>query len=1855
MSFRILFRANKLHISPPLVPFLFVVLFFVGLSTNRLMAEEPEPAQEKAKGPEHNVTLAEEPGVVDLLSRAKKARERADKDPEVWPECLKFYADILRKYPNSVYLDRWEGPDKSDMAFKNGLYKSTRERVASDLASLPAAGLSSYRVINDPPARVLFHEAQEQFDERKMEQTAQDFFASSFGDDALAWLGEVSYDRGEPRQAIARLDRVAKHPSPDIRRLGLLVRGIMACLRLADGEGARKRLAEIKEAMQDPKNGTLRAGHDEGQAAFDKLSQRVATLAVVAVGLDKDGRGNRSWETYFGNAAHTAALPSRQTVGLLKWSQPVNQLLYGPNADADVGKINTVENGQIDDPTIKWHLTIKDDFFYMCDGNVTACYPVSNPKPGAPSAGGDAKFFWPADIDEPRKASSMRSRRGNIQMNVVSPGVRQQPYFCTLFNDRLYAVLGGDALTTDPNMAMWQGMEANKQKPNYMAALERRSGKRVWALEAQPESPEFKNCTKADQDWLKSIYFVSAPTYESGMLYNLAVQMGGMHEAWVVAFDANTGHLQWRTQICSANPVMVAGAVQPHVGLPVAVANGTVYAVTNLGAVAAVDALSGNIKWIRIYDRLQSTVNRMAQGNVRLPNDFWAPNPPIVYDNLLIATPQDSDMLYAYDIETGRRIYEAPRTVKWEKGGEDQLKHILGLLNGNLVVSGTSVHFYELKSGKIVGHYLPDSPVKGRGLVAGNMVLVPTERALLTLDGHLIQGEPTLKELYKWADPKVEKYGNLCLAGDMLYVVTPQYVNAYFVWQELEAKLKESLGKEPGDLSLYCDLADIYLRIERFDEALATLDKGLAIADKNKTEPKNAAIAINLRSRKFDAYFALGEHAQIEKGADLNAAYAYFEKASIAAATSDLPAEKSVVALRAMAENAVARKDWATAVQHYQRMIADFGDVVYAFASRSSSKTRLHAQARIEEIKNKNPASYEKIESEAKGALAKAASDPKQLEALLAQYPNSEASASALMLLAQLTLVQNPDQAGQYLQNYLNRFRASADAPSAMALLATALERSKMLGQARETLQRLATAPEFADKTALLDLLDPKNKPAEPLNLSQWAKKRLEEPQFKGSPSSATCSLGNGKLIKAWIKTTGEHSVPLLVHGNTPFPQRQRLFFVENQTELSVLGAVDGKEAWTPRPKLPANAIYALWADRLLIVCGGKELVAYDSLENGKLVWRQDLRTAAHSGSCWVQFSHGRVVVSSAAGVSVLDAATGNELWSAQVEGTPLPGNPGIGDGFVAVAAQNPAKIFLYDIDTGARRAVLEGASGEFAHAFVNPQAQVQFQVQIIGGQMQQIQQAGATPIFVAPVVAGDRVYAAERNNKISAFDGRTGKLIWEQQMDGQVTKLCGSREVVFAVINQKQVVALKTETNAGGGFRAVMAGKIDEGDVRDIYFDGDDLFVGVNTPGVQPKLRCYSIQRGCKFCWDVDISPDSVSPAMMETISTLMLGAHYTATNHLVLAEGSMAWSLVLVERKTGKRVWDEKLESEPKQIDAEGLLRSTFSVQMFDGGLVINESRRMRAYVLPELMGVDAEDLQSLQNKLAKNPNDVNLRVKLAKLQYAAGESEKALQALGAVLADPKLEEQQFSSIYADFSRLRNDTAEKKKRVLAFTKVEQAPKLNGSLEGWQTVPETVFDKWQDVYLATEQDERAGAKASQWKGASDLKVSFRGAYDAKNLYLSFVVADDKHNNPAIEGNDVDLGDCVKLAFDISEIGGRAPQGESFILDMGVNNNGTVLAWRRMEHHKYLTGSTPLETGAFAVRKEAEKQTVYQLALPLEYLTLKPEAGKTFGFSFAVHDRDEGENVEKSIGPSPGAWGQVFPRRFTQGVLQGKQ
>jgi hypothetical protein len=318
----------------------------------------------------------------------------------------------------------------------------------------------------------------------------------------------------------------------------------------------------------------------------------------------------------------------------------------------------------------------------------------------------------------------------------------------------------------------------------------------------------------------------------------------------------------------------------------------------------------------------------------------------------------------------------------------------------------------------------------------------------------------------------------------------------------------------------------------------------------------------------------------------------------------------------------------------------------------------------------------------------------------------------------------------------------------------------------------------------------------------------------------------------------------------------------------------------------------------------------------------------------------------------------------------------------------------------------------------------------------------------------------------------------------------------------------------------------------------------------------------------------------------------------------------------------------------------------------VVTEGKRRVGFAVIGE--GARGVDVQDLQAKLDKDPKDSETRVKLASALYDKGEREKALGLLVSAVAQGGLTDEKFSAVYDELARERKDYALKTKPQFVFKKLAKAPKLDGSLEDWAECAEKTVESWREVFLAGEEELRPAGRKPLWKSAADLKVSFRGGYDDQNLYLCFVVTDDVQKNDQTESAHCDLGDSVKVVFDIDRDGGVGYRGKDFELGMSLNKANAATFHRWVEQGKYIGTNTPSPAKTFAVRKEAEKQTLYQLALPLTYLSLPAEAGRKFGFSFLVNDQDATAAVEKSMGATPGVAKPPYPGMFAEGVLQEK-
>lgn len=1774
-------------------------LLFCGLLP-LLFAEEPP------KRPEHDVQLEEDEAVETLLRKARESATKGAQDPEAWPACVKAYTEILSKHANKVFLSRWSGDGGEDArAYGLGVYRSVSEKVTEEISKLPPAGLAVYRALIDPQSRGLYANADERLDEREMEHVAQSYLPSAWGDNALVWLAEYAYDRGADRQVLNRLKRLAAHPDVDISKLAVAARVFLAEVRLGQRTDAEKALKDLEQLAVQEGVAKLRIGAYEGEAALENLRGRLKAMGATVKKEKKD----EGWDTYAGDATHTRTAPERSAVGVRKWTIPIPRLLGAPEGHLATTStmVRDFRTGQTKRVTpMNMHLALRNGLFFLTNGRVVACHSVSRPDPERPV------FWWPPSARDQWPNTPKPNQRQDI-FNGQQMGVVDQLYFPTLGEDHLYVALGPSPMGPLPQW--WGGnRERPKQEPNWLVAVGKKAGGKLgleggsllWSVEPGADE-QCRINSKADQEWLRTMYLASSPMFVDGILYSIVVEeSNGPRSAWAVAFEAPTGRLLWRTRICSGQPPQYGGGLQPALALPVAVSGGLVFCVTNLGAVAALEASTGAIRWIRIYDRTPGLVVDPRTGQYPV-SSYWAANAPIVYDDVLIITPQDSNFIYGMDPQTGRRKWQAERVRSLGRGGaNEQLEHVVGLLHGRLVLTGRSVVFMDAKGGKI--EYSPEwqnDSIVGRGVVAGEYVFVPTDKGIVTIDGHLgSSGKPMWKLVggqkeYKWAEPK-EEAGHLFVDRDALLSVSATHVSAYFISDVIEARLKKRIEEAPDDLAAWLELGDLYHVQERFDDAVKTFDQALARPAAQKDEEESKRQAGELKLRKFESYFSAGEKFMAaKKGAE---AYEQYAKAQACSPG----AQPSVRALWKLGDAALAKGDAAIAAGHFQTLLIDHGDVNFSFESNSSCLSSVYARRRLEMIRKENPKALEQLEAQARESIQKAIAgkDVAELETALRRYPNSAAYADGLLALIKLALEKNDAQTARMQgMRFLSSCRQSPKLPDALACLVVSQEKTGMLGAAKQVLRRLGS---------MTGTVEPPGEAAQ--GAAEWAAARLKRPEYAQPVSSAAKDLGNGRLVEMWSREDSSATSVLVPDGTTPpNMQNQVLILHQNNAELSSRSGRSGEEVWLPRPKLPAGfqPQWSSWSQELLVVAGQNELKAYDARRNGKVAWsytfaggeetvlseEEAIQVVHQRGQVGLSVNEQLVVLALPNGsLVVLDSASGLPFWTTKGQGRPVLGAPALGNGFVAVAYmhQQPMKVVVYDFMTGQQRC----------------------EIQAPGGQLMQ-----------PPMAQGDLLYLMGGDTKLHVYNGEDGKQLWEFGFNAPAIYMQVCPDVFIAVLANQQVVALNTERDADPKrllWRTVPEGT---GQCTGVVVDGTDAFVAQRFDNQKGRVSAYHAGGG-KLRYRVDTTGEEIT------------ATKDLSRNHLLVRtidpRANGAQCISLVDRRTGKLTWSQSVA--PRA-----------SCALFDGGVAVAGSGKLTGYVVAASENVGT-DLDSLRKATAEKPGDLTLALRLAQVLHERKESREAMDVLARFLATPGATEEGFSQAYDRMRRLRANLARTDKPVVTFARTTKALSADGSAADWQSLAALKLETWPNVDLARDEDQRITYVRDSWRGPEDLGVTFRGGYDDKNLYLCFEVTDDKASNAQQQGAELFKGDSVQVAFDLEREDGLGFNGQDFEMGWGINDQGTLISWRWVEGGKYLM--KPMDAPIKVVRNEEQKKTEYRAVLPLAYLGLKPEAGMKLGFSFVVNDSDGEKGVRKGMAVSPGIWNPKFPGQYATGELK---
>jgi outer membrane protein assembly factor BamB len=276
-----------------------------------------------------------------------------------------------------------------------------------------------------------------------------------------------------------------------------------------------------------------------------------------------------------------------------------------------------------------------------------------------------------------------------------------------------------------------------------------------------------------DERWA----FEGAPVVRGNDVYIVMRYSDVRPQVHVACLDARSGALRWRKLIC-INETVAAGQLPEITSNLLTLAGETLYLNTNLGAVASLSAVDGEIRWISGYPRAKASETNS--------DHFYRDlTPAVYYRGSLFVAPSDSPNIIALDASTGTLLWE----IHYER--IEQNVHLLGVGGNNLIASGSQVWWINVDSGLIV-NYWSDRTTHGfgRGILVGNEFYWPMRgpdgfqirqlkqrfpETLIQGNAYFDADEPILLERF---DPPLTA-GNLVAANGYLLIATPTKLIAF--------------------------------------------------------------------------------------------------------------------------------------------------------------------------------------------------------------------------------------------------------------------------------------------------------------------------------------------------------------------------------------------------------------------------------------------------------------------------------------------------------------------------------------------------------------------------------------------------------------------------------------------------------------------------------------------------------------------------------------------------------------------------------------------------------------------------------------------------------------------------------------------------------------------------------------------------------------------------------------------------------------------------------------------------------------------------------------------------------------------
>jgi outer membrane protein assembly factor BamB len=1394
---------NRPGISPRVTPGLALTLCLIGLITYASLAQAPPRAQVKVypdtsfaaeallKNAENHASGGQYAEAIEMYQRV--IQQFSDKVVEVKkpPRDPKAPAQPPAK-PGIAEI----GPDDSK------LFVDTRLDCQRRIAALPPEARALYRARVDSQAERWYKQGAANRDRALLRRVIEEAFCSSWGDDALELMGDISFQEGQFAEALTAYRQLVPdrslegqgltHPDPtvDLARVGakkLLARAALG----GDATPTAADIAAFDKAFPNAKGDLAGRSGSYVTSVAEAITQDKLSLPA-----QPDGR----WATFAGASTRTKIAPSPIDVGSLQWRvelTPITQStprfrgrMGGMNGNMGMGGGSQVSAERF----LGYHPIVVGEQVVVCDEKSVTAYHL-NQRPGGDGGAPTAVA-----------AHAWRHEHGGFVSDANKPHHSLARYTLTAHGDRIYGRLGPPSPAPFGGGGGGFGMRnggmgsGNAAANSFLFAIDRTTeGKVVWKRAASElVLPKGKGKAETPN---KNAAFEGAPVADGRNVYVGLTDRAEMTSAYVACLDADTGLPRWVRYICEANPMTGPFGVDTggEINHRLLTLDGpTLYYQTNLGAVVSLDVEVGAIRWMATYP------TEPRRGFAQAPERDL--NPAISYNGLVIVAPEDAAAIYAFDAATGQLVWKTrplPEDVK--------LAHLLGVAKGRLVATGDRVLLFDVKTGALVSAW-PDggqSPQGyGRGILAGDKIYWPTKTEIHVLD----QGTGLLAEQPIRLQQKFQTGGGNLAVGDGFLVVAQSDAMVVFCQlSRLIERYRDAIAQAPEQATNYYRLAQAAESAGQDELALTSLESVIKHA---RASELIDGLPLVESARDHQHRLLMRQAHVAEKAKDLATAIDLFTKAALAARN-----ERDILKARLdLAEVQLLDGRAAMSVSTLQSLLADERLrplIVTADDGRRSVRADLLIADRLAfVVREISRPAYAEFDRLAQNLLERGIKerDTRLLADVGRSYPVAKAVPEAYVALGQLyDSKKQPHEATRAYRQALSSDASDVIRGKVYLLLARAYEAQNLWQPAREAYGQIKS--HYANQA-----LDGGSK------LGELANSRLAREPFAGMSAESAQPVLALPVERRWSRQWPATLKPLAAEGVPPSNDQGRIFLVEG----NMLRATDpstGEASWSV--DMGNDPIWVGYLSDRLIAATRTKLAALN-LVTGAFDWQFDLANAtkgapnpfiradaaeAQKESASGQFSEIRIVrnrVLCLRGDHTLmafDGDTGQVDWSFTATAGRINPRLYVGEKRIVFQLRKPNAIVVLETSNGVvRREFTQGDVDEWPR---DPLPIDDDSIVLVADRMTvalfdlkqgvnswAFQESKEMPKYGPPRIFGDsdRLFLVHNGIELIQLNRTTGKKIWSKPLGDEDLS---ERPEAFALGGDKVFVANGSDLKA--------------------------------------------------------------------------------------------------------------------------------------------------------------------------------------------------------------------------------------------------------------------------------------------------------------------------------------------------------------------------------------------------------------------------------------------------------------------------